>query len=141
MLKTRVVVDTSVIVKWLSQDKEAHLDQADKLLQDALEGKIELLAPELSKYEVGNTLLLSKKLSTKQGHTVLAQLYTLPIDFITESDDLSKETYGIACNLEITYYDASFLSLAKKYGASLVTENVKHQGKNSSVKVIVLKDY
>lgn len=141
MLKTRVVVDTSVIVKWLSQDKEGNLDQANKLLGDALENKIELLAPELSKYEAGNTLLFSKKLSPKQGAIVLAQLYTLPIDFITESDDLSKETFSLAYNLEITYYDASFLSLAKQYDATLVTDNVKHQGKMSEIKVIPLKDY
>lgn len=43
--------------------------------------------------------------------------------------------------LGITYYDASFLSLAEQLGAVLVTENVKHQVKSSQVKVIPLKDY
>lgn len=136
-----VVTDTSVIIKWLSQDKEENLDSANRLLDDALEGKIELLAPELAKYEAGNTLLFSKGLSSKQGSIVLAQFYTLPINFITESDDLAKQTYKLAYTLGITYYDASFLSIAKQYGATLVTENIKHQGKNSGIKVVSLKDY
>lgn len=141
MFKTQVIVDTSVIIKWLSSDKEENLDLANELLEDALEGGIELLAPELAKYEVGNTLLFSKKLSPQQGIIVLAQWYTLPISFITESEELSKETYNLAFDLGITYYDASFLALAKQYGATLVTDNLKHQGKSSSVKVVTLKDY
>lgn len=141
MVKTKVVVDTSVIIKWLSQDKEEKLDLANKLLEDALDGRIELLAPELSKYEVGNTLLFSKKLSSQQAVEVLAHFYTLPISFIPDSDDLSKETYDLAFTLAITFYDASFMSLAKQYNATLITENVKHQGKSKNIKVISLQDY
>lgn len=141
MLKTRVIVDTSVIIKWLSSDKEEGLDLANKLLEDALEGKIELLVPELAKYEVGNTLLFSKKLSPQQGSIVLTQWYTLPISFITESEELSKETYNLAHALGITYYDASFIALAKQEDAILVTDNIKHQGKTKRIKVICLKDY
>ncbi|HZE87766.1 MAG TPA: type II toxin-antitoxin system VapC family toxin [Methylomirabilota bacterium] len=141
MNRTKIVVDTSVIIKWLSSDKEDHLDFANKLLEDALEGAIELLAPELSKYEVGNVLLFSKKLSSQQGAEVLAQFYTLPINFITESDDLSTETYDLAFTLGITYYDASFISLAKQNGAILVTENIKHQGKSKDIMVKSLQDY
>lgn len=141
MLKTKIIVDTSVIIKWLSNDKEENLDLANKLLEDALESRIELLVPELAKYEVGNTLLFSKKLSSKQGAIVLEQWYTLPINFVTESEELAKETYRLACDLKITYYDASFMSLAKQYNATLVTDNIKHQGKDSSIKVLTLKDY
>lgn len=137
----KIVVDTSVFIKWLSQDKEKNLDFANKLLEDALDSKVEILAPEIAKYEVGNALLFSKKLSSKQASIVLEQLYTLPIHFITESNDLAKQTYDLAYTLGITYYDASFLSIAKQYDAILVTENIKHQGKTKEIKVISLKDY
>lgn len=141
MSNSKVVIDTSVIIKWLSSDKEENLDEANKLLNDALDDKIELLAPELSKYEVGNSLLYSKKLSSGQAAIVLAQLYTLPINFLPESDNMAKETYNLAYTLSITYYDASFMSLAKKYNAILVTENIKHQGKSKKIKVTSLKNY
>ncbi len=53
----------------------------------------------------------------------------------------AESTYKIGQELNITYYDASFLSVAQQLGASLVTDNIKHQGKSTKVKVIPLKDY
>lgn len=135
-----LVVDSSVIIKWLNETKEQNLEQADKILNHAEEGTIELFAPELAKYEVGN-VLITKKVAPNKARTSLATLYSLPITFITESEDLSEQTYILAATLGITYYDASFISLAKQYGAILVTENVKHQGKSEEVNVISLQDY
>lgn len=134
------VVDTSIIIKWLSNHHEDNIEAANILLDNALEAKIELLAPELAKYEVGNVLLSGKKLSSRQGITVLAQFYTLPITFIAESEDLSSDSFTFASTLGITYYDASFLSVAKRYDATLITDNIKHQGKTQDIKVISLKD-
>ena len=51
-----LVVDSSVIVKWLNQTKEQNLEQADKILNQARDGLVDLIAPELAKYEVGNVL-------------------------------------------------------------------------------------
>lgn len=141
MSDVKIIVDSSVIIKWLSSDKEQHLDSANKLLEDALDEKIEILVPELVKYEVGNTLLFSKKLSSQEGTEVLAYFYTLPITFVTESEDVATKTFNMALNSGITYYDASFMSLAKQYNATLVTDNIKHQGKDLSIKVVSLKDY
>ncbi len=140
MLK-KTVVDSSVIVKWLNTDNEQHLDQADKVLKDARDGKIELLAPELAKYEVGNVLLFGKKLSKKQASIPLRWLFKLPIKFISESEQSCNETFSIAEDVKITYYDASFIALAKEEDAMLITDNIKHQGKDSNIEVISLKDY
>ncbi len=136
-----LVIDSSVIIKWLSKDKEENLDQADRILKNAQGGKLVLVVPELAKYEVGNVLLFSKKLSTEQAKVALTQFFNLPIKFITQSEESVKDTYDVAFNLGITYYDASFLSLAKQYNATLVTDNIKHQGRDSNIKVVSLKDY
>lgn len=141
MFPVKLVVDTSVVIKWLSKDNEKYLDRANKILTDAQDGNIILIAPELVKYEAGNVLLFSKKLSFKQAEFALTQFFNLPITFITQSEALAKETFLIAKNLGITYYDALFLSLAKQYNATLVTDNIKHQGKTSDIKVVSLKDY
>ena len=135
-----LVVDSSIIVKWLNQTKEQNLRQADKILQDARRGEIELIAPELAKYEVGN-VLITKGLTANEAETSLSILYAFPITFITESQDIAKQTYSLADRLRITYYDASFMSLAMQYNAILVTENIKHQGKDPKIKVVALKDY
>jgi len=141
MYPTVLIVDSSVIIKWLSEDRENNLENADRILSDAQTGKVELVAPELAKYEVGNVLLFSKKLSSEQATITLAEFFNLPITYIPESEKQAIETFTLAFDLGITYYDAAFLSLAKQYNATLVTENVKHQGKSSEVKVTSLEEY
>lgn len=135
-----LVVDSSVIVKWLNQTKEQNLEQADKILNQARDDLVDLIAPELAKYEVGN-VLITKGVEIVEANISLSTLYAFPITFINESLDLAELTYSLADSLGITYYDASFLSLTKQYDATLVTENIKHQGKDSNIKVITLKDY
>ncbi|TSC86010.1 MAG: PilT protein domain-containing protein [Microgenomates group bacterium Gr01-1014_7] len=135
------MVDSSIIVKWINTVDEENLMLADNVLKDALEGKIQLLTPELAKYEIGNVLLHSKKLSPGETQIPFHTLFVSPIQFISQSEELAGETYQIAFNLGLTYYDASFLSLARQYNAVLITENIKHQGKSKEVRVISLKDY
>ncbi len=47
----------------------------------------------------------------------------------------------LAYDLGITYYDASFLSLAKQYNATLITQNIKHQGKTKHITVKSLSSH
>lgn len=99
---------------------------------------LKILAPELAKYEAGNVLLHGKKLTRKEADTALATFYSMPITFVPESEILAKQTYALAENLKITYYDASFISVAKEYNATLITDNIKHHGKTKEIKVIPL---
>lgn len=97
------------------------------------------MAPELAKYEIGNALLKGKRLPTSKALIVLEKFYSLPISYINETEKLAQNTYKLAHKLGLTYYDASFISLAEHYSAILVTDNIKHQGKAKSTKVIELK--
>ena len=137
----KIVVDSSVILKWLYREDESFLAQADQLLQQTMDNGIKLLTPELAKYEIGNVLLKDKLLSQDEGHESLSVFYSLPIEFITETFELSKETFEIGIQSGMTYYDASFIALAKQEDAILVTDNPKHQTKISGVKVVPLGEY
>lgn len=137
----KLVVDSSVMVKWLHQEDEERLEQADRIIKDAQEGKIVIIAPELSKYEVGNALLLKKKLFPNEAKILLDSFYLLPIQFIAQSQDIANETYAIAHRVNMTYYDASFVALAKQENAVLVTDNPKHQGKTKEIEVKPLQNY
>lgn len=143
----KVVPDSSVIVKWVSQQNELYLAQSDKLLTDVQHGKVKLYAPELSKYEIGNALL-KKGLTEPQAFQSLETIYSLPIQFVSETEELACETYHLANEVKLkkssprlTYYDASFIALAKKEKAVLVTANPKHQTQASGVKVVTLGEY
>ncbi|MBI5356415.1 type II toxin-antitoxin system VapC family toxin [Candidatus Collierbacteria bacterium] len=138
--KTKLVIDSSVMVKWVNSQEEKHLVQADKLAIDCKQGKVKLLAPELAKYEVGNALW-KKKLDLPKAKVSLATIFASPVEFIKQDELQAMRTMEIALDKKITFYDASFLSLAESTSAALVTDNPKHQKKFSGVKVISLKDY
>ena len=137
----KVVIDSSVIVKWLSEQDENYVVQANRVLDDVKEGQITLYAPELAKYETANALLTGKYVAPRDVKVSLVTLYSSPIQFSPETLELAQNTYKIAHESRITYYDASFVSLANSLNATLVTDNIKHQAKVKGVKVIALKDY
>lgn len=144
---TKAVVDSSVIVKWVSSDKELHLEQADKLLNDVKDGRVEMMAPELAKYEVGNALL-KKGLTYNQVLQCLGTVYSVPVRFVIETEKLAGETHRLANEVRsarnmqnFTYYDASFAALAKEEKAVLITANPKHHCQISGIKVVNLEKY
>lgn len=126
-MSERLVIDSSVVVKWLNREGEEHLAQANKLLLDLSSGSKTADCPELVKYEVGNALLLGKKLLPEQFLQAADALFALPIGFIPFSYELVTEAYQLARRFKLTFYDAAFLALAKKEKASLITANPKHQ--------------
>ena len=140
MKSQKIVVDTSVIVKWLATDNELYVNKAQQLLKDAIKGKITLLAPSLARYELGNSIV-KRKMELPFAFDALATSYKAPVNFINETEDLALLTYRIAHEYGITYYDASFIALAREEGDVLITDNPKHQAKIKEVKVVALKDY
>lgn len=137
---TKLVVDSSVIVKWVNSQDEQFLKQADALISDSRNGKVVLFAPELVKYEVGNALW-KKGLSTPQAKASLETIYSSPVEFIKQNESQAMRTMEMALETGMTFYDASFVSLAEAMGATLVTDNPKHQKRVRGIKIIEIKDY
>lgn len=137
----QIVVDTSVIIKWLNYKDEDHLKQAQILLDHIEMGKVVAIVPELVKYEVGNALLKGKRLKSPEIEDALDAFSKLPFHVISPSFDELSDIYEIASILNTTFYDATFIGLAKIYNATLVTANPKHQKHFPGINVIPLKDY
>lgn len=135
-----IVVDSSVMVKWLSVKGELDFHKARQILKNVQLGKVTVLAPELAKYEVGNAIL-NKRLTLQELLDSLDVFYRLSVEFFVETEELSVETYKIAQESGITYYDAAFVALAKSEGVVLVTANPKHHQKIRGVNVLPLGEY
>ena len=110
-------------------------------MKQAVEGDRQLLAPCLSTYEVGNALLKGKKINLVQAAKALKFFQALPIEFVSETLTLSQDTYALAFQNGLTYYDAAFVALAQMHNAILVTDNPKHQAKVKTASVVALADY
>ncbi|SRR3989344_7792649 len=140
MKRKLLVIDTSVMVKWANSQNENDLNQAYKVLINAEKKKVELLAPELAKYEIGNALL-NKKMLLPETKLSLQTIYSLPIIFIPTNQESATETMEIAKENSITYYDAAFVQLAREKNATLVSANPKHHRQFKDIRVIDLKNY
>jgi len=136
----KMVVDSSVTVKWLSDEEEQYIRQADLILEHAAREKLELAAPVFMKYEVGNALRY-KKISEDGKLEILRKFYGIPIKFYGISAKQAKTAFEMARQAGITFYDAVFMELAQRLKAALITANPKHQKDFSGVKVINIKDY
>lgn len=116
----KVALDASVLAKAVVKERDS--DRALKLLEAQSEGKIELVAPALILYEVGN-VLRRHKMDAKTLRTYLTHLLSLGIDLL----DLHREQEVLACACELsktrnlTFYDASYLAVAKALNIKLVT--------------------
>jgi predicted nucleic acid-binding protein len=134
-----VVLDTSVIIKWFFRDEEDY-DKANEIFTYFGNELLEVLVPDLNKYEFGN-VLLKKKVSDLRADIIISQLHSLDIKFVRQTKSLSQLSYKIAKVLNITYYDSSFLAIAKTKNIPLVTANPKHQRSIDGIKVLSLKDF
>ena len=128
------------MVKWINSQNEDYLEKADQIRHNARLEKVELLAPELAKYEIGNALL-NKKMSLPEAKHSMRTIYSIPITFIPMNQERADETIEIATENNITFYDAAFVCLAKEKNVTLITANPKHQRQFPGVKVTELADY
>lgn len=136
---TKLILDSSVIFKWLNLQDEKLVEEAREILKKLQNNKIKIYVPELTKYEVGNALW-KRKLTLAETIFDLEIFYDFPLEFVSLDLPLSKRTSEIALENNITFYDASFIAVAEKLGANLVTENSKHQrsGIRTKIKIIPL---
>ncbi|MFN4212623.1 MAG: type II toxin-antitoxin system VapC family toxin [Microgenomates group bacterium] len=120
-----VVFDTSVAIKWFFPEKGKN--KADDLKSSHLQGKISLCTRELFLYEFTSALKNYKLVRIEEKDFLLAisALRFLKLKIYPLEYDELKELFSISHKLQISIYDASFLSLAKKLKAPLYTADKK----------------
>lgn len=118
-----VVVDTSIVFKWLQEEDNRHLSL--KILEDFLDGNQEILAPDILLYELANILSFKKELEIVEA----IEAWNLFVDFkikiyIPNTDFLAK-CLEFAKKYNISVYDASFTVLAQENKCNFITADQK----------------
>ena len=123
--RARVVVDASVVVKWLAP--EPHQEQALHLLGLYKEEKVDLIAPFLLLSEVGNVLWRRVRvgdLTLDQGRQCFERLLDhLPL--LAESPEMSRSAFELAVAHDRTVYDCTYLACALERQCDLVTADAR----------------
>jgi predicted nucleic acid-binding protein len=117
------VVDGSVALKWLIDD-EADVLRARAILSDILSGHARLVVPPHYVSEVGNGLIMA----SRRKRIVLHRLAEAWADFLSIPRVetpwhplLDTQTFELARESSLTYYDAAYVALTAMHSASFMT--------------------
>jgi predicted nucleic acid-binding protein len=137
-------VDASVVAKWVLPG-EPHQENAVKLKQDYISGIASLSAPAFITLEVANAMWRAVKLGRiieEDAQEALKALNDMRIE-LHESDWIqASQGLSIACKLDLTIYDASYLSLTDKTKAQFITaDNKLYEKAKQHFGVLHLKNY
>jgi len=117
------VLDCSVMAAIILSEKEGL--EASEILEQALEGRIQILVPALFWYEIGNVLTISvrsNRLAKDKAQEALLQLGELPINTdLPEDFIVRRRIFDLAVLHNLSAYDAAYLELAERFNACLKT--------------------
>jgi predicted nucleic acid-binding protein len=117
----KIVVDTSVLIKWIKTRNEELVSEARRLLTDIERRPLEVHVPALLLYEVGNILLLKTDLDAAGLNAALSDVEALPFTIAPPATPLLKRAARLGKEFRLTFYDASFLALAVELDCPLIT--------------------
>jgi predicted nucleic acid-binding protein len=138
------VVDASVVAKWVLPG-EPNQENAIKLKNDHVSGIVELCAPAFLVEEVANSLWRAtklKRLSQEDAQEALKALNDMKIELHNLDWTQAAQALEIACKHNVALYDASYLFLANKTKAQLITaDNKLCEAAKEQFQVLHIKEY
>jgi predicted nucleic acid-binding protein len=114
-----VVLDTSVIIKWLIEEEDTPL--ALEFQQAHVNDRERIAVPELLFYETCNVLAAKGIFTQREAEAALSLLF----EFELETYSLGWEEFCLSLALsyryKITIYDAVYIALAQVLGCRFIT--------------------
>lgn len=120
-MAAKIVVDSSVLIKWIKTKDEELVKEARRLLTEIERRPLEVHVPALLLYEIGNILLLKTDLETAGLNEAISNLEALPFAVAPPATPLLKRAARLGKEFNLTFYDASFLALAVELDCPFVT--------------------
>ena len=115
-----IIIDTSALMSFLMPD-EKHSKEIQNIFDELAVYNVEVIAPQLLLYEVGNTLktgILRKRINKKQANFIAERFLELGIDFYEVE---VQKVLNISVKYDLSFYDASYVYLARKMKADLLS--------------------
>ena len=122
----KVVIDASVALKWQFEEEEAS-GPATLLLNDFVDGKIELMTITLFSYEILsaiNVAISRKRITEAVGKKALNYLATLGIEE-SSFEGLIEKTFRMSRKYNLSTYDCAYVALAQRERCDLYTGDRK----------------
>lgn len=138
---TMVVIDASVIVKWLNRENELSIEEAKDILISAVGGLYALVVSDVTVHEVFNALIRGKQLKGAILKEAIETYFFSPLHVVQTSQRIAATAALIAERDGVTFYDAIYCAIAYEHSIALITANPKHQRSREGIVVIPLDQW
>jgi len=120
----QLILDASIVSKWFIE--EQHTNKALQIRDLYAQGKVDITLPVLILFELGNVLLRHPSITLEASKGAFESFLGLGIKLksFVETEVLTK-TLETSRRFNITFYDASYVTLSKLQNAKFVTADKK----------------
>lgn len=120
-----LLLDTSMVLKWFRREGECEVEQAEWHLQAHRTGVVNAHLLDLGLYELGNVLVRALNRTAEQTSSVLEAARMLCGPPLTLDAAGFSRTAELACQHDLTFYDAAFAVAAKSHECTLISADGK----------------
>jgi predicted nucleic acid-binding protein len=114
------VVDASVVAKWFNRGEEFE-KESDQFRRAWINDEIQLEAPSHLPFEVANSIWKNPNIQIRKAGSLAKALVELSPRLHDLTETMAERAMLIARRRQITFYDASYLTLAKVLSIPLIT--------------------
>ena len=134
------VIDASVVAKCFIE--EDYSDKALEVINAHVGRRLSLLAPSLIVYELGNIFWRHPRITAEKACEFIEKFVDLQIGLVDVWSDaeLLKNACAISKNRNLTFYDASYLTIVERDGTKLITADEYLRNKAPKY-VMLLKEF
>lgn len=118
---TTLLIDSSVLIKWLHDDGETQIAEARAIRAAHLTGQLEARIIDLALYEVGNVLVRSLRWPSNLVADQLDDILIMCGAPLVMTPEWLRRAADIAAEHGLTFYDASWAAAASALDVPLVT--------------------
>lgn len=118
---TRLLVDTSVLIKWFHEPGEREVTEARAIRDAHIRGDLDAHVLDLAIYEVGNVLARALKWTAADIGDQLDDLLDIVGAPIAMSQAWLRDAAELAETHRLSFHDASWAAAAAALGISLVS--------------------
>lgn len=120
---TRLLIDTSVLIKWFHDAGESEFVEARAIRDAHIRGDLDAHVLDLALYEVGNVLVRALNWTAGDVSDQLDDLLAIVGAPIAMAQDWLRHAAALAETHLLSFYDASWAAAAAALGVSLVSSD------------------
>lgn len=123
MAQRTCIIDTSIIVKWYTNEEDS--EKALELLDYIHKNEITIFVPDLVVYELTNSLRWNPNFTDADVQEALKSFLGLGFQIQVPTHKMLHNAIHLAYEYKRTVYDAVFLALAKEQNTFIITADKK----------------